>query len=160
LKMPRAHLPMSSAAMPASFLPPMGSVIARLPSRIPLGAHAEVDEVVPVERSQQDSHGQAEPTEYLVGFALGVEVRHLILTHEGGHAIVAERHPLTRVFQAGPDDVLVAGVLGGVGHGGCLGQLLLGREVRPVECNAERPIGALKRLLEALGIVERAMPPS
>lgn len=37
LKMPRAHLPMSSAAMPGSFLSPMGYVIASLPSSPFLG---------------------------------------------------------------------------------------------------------------------------
>ncbi len=37
LKIPYAHLPMSSAAMPGSFLSPIGNVIASLPSGPVLG---------------------------------------------------------------------------------------------------------------------------
>ena len=78
-----------------------------------LRAHAEVNHVVPVERGQQKRRRHAELGEHLVGLALAVEVRDLVLAHERRHAVVAERHPLPRVFERGPDDMLNVGVLRG-----------------------------------------------
>jgi hypothetical protein len=75
-----------------------------------------VDEVVPVERGQQECRRHTEIGEHLVGLALGIELRHLILAHESGHAVIAQWRPLARVFERRPDDVLQAGVLGRMGH--------------------------------------------
>ncbi len=145
---------MSSAAMPGELLVAHGQRDSQLAVGALLRSHAEVDQVVPVERSQQERHRHAEAGEHLVGLSLGVEVRHLVLAHERGHAIVAERHPLARVFERGPDHVLDAGVLRGLGHGGGFGQLLLGREVRPEERDAVRSIGALEGPLQALHVID------
>ena len=128
-------------------------MIASLPSGAFLGAHAEVDEVVPVERSQQKRGGNAEVGEDVVGLALGVKVRHLVFAHEGGHAVVAEGHPLARVFEGGPDDVLQAGVLRRLGHGGGVGQFLLRRKMGPEEGDAEGPVGPFESALQALDVV-------
>src|ERR1035438_3095799 len=69
------------------------------PLRSLLGAHAEVNEVVPIEGRQQERGGNIETGEKVVGFALGVKVRHLVVAHEGGHAVVSERHPLAGIFK-------------------------------------------------------------
>jgi hypothetical protein len=37
----------------------------------------------------------------VVSLALGVQVRHFVFAHEGGHAVVAEGHPLARVLEEG-----------------------------------------------------------
>ena len=145
---------MSSAAMPGSFLSPIGSVMASLPSGAFPGAHAEVDQVVPVERGQQERGRHAELGEQLVGLPLGVEVRHLVLAHQGGHPVVGERHPLAGVLERGPDDVLDAGGLGRLRHVAGLGDLFLGRKVRPEERDAVGAVGARERLLEARLVID------
>jgi hypothetical protein len=52
----------------------------------------------------------------VIGLALGVKVRHLVLALERGHAIVAQRHPLARILERGPDDVPKARLLRRTGH--------------------------------------------
>ncbi len=90
----------------------------------------------------------------MVSLSLGVEVRHLVLALEGGHAVVAQRHPLASVLESRPDDVLEATVLGRLGHRPGLGDLLLRRKVRPEKRQTVCPVGALKRLLQALHVVD------
>jgi hypothetical protein len=113
-----------------------------------------MNQVVPVERRQQEGGRDAEIGEDVIGLPLGVEVRHLVLAHERGHAVVGERHPLTGVFQRRPDHVLKTGVLRRLGHGGRVGELLLRREVLPEEGDAERSPGSGERLLQTLRIAD------
>src|SRR6266542_3155091 len=117
-------------------------------------AHAEVNQIVPVERRQEKRHRQTEIGEQVVGLALAVKVRHLVLVLEGGHAIVAQRHPLARVLESRPDDMLEAGLPGRLGHRAGLGDLLLRREVRPEKRHTVGPVSARKRLLQALRVVD------
>ena len=93
-----------------------------------LGAHPEVDEILPVERCQQERGRYAKLSKDMIGFALGIKVWHLVLTHEGWHAIVAERDPLACVFEGGPDDMIHAGMLRCLCHGARLRKLLLRRQ--------------------------------
>ena len=66
--------------------------------------------VVPVKCSQQERRGHAYVSKQLIGLALGVEVRHLVIAHESRHAVIVERHPPARILERGPDDVLEAGL--------------------------------------------------
>ena len=69
-----------------------------------------------------------------------------------------ERHPLARVLEGRPDDVLHARVLRRLRHGRGLGQLLLGREVVPEEGDAEGAVGAVEGALEARPRRRRSPP--
>jgi len=91
-----------------------------------LGAHAEIDKILPVERGKQECGRHGKFGEHLISLALGIQVRNLVVAHEGWHARVAERYPLTRVFEGGPNDVFEAIVLRCRGHGLGLGEFLLG----------------------------------
>ena len=62
----------------------------------------------------------------MVGLALGIKVRHLVLAHERWHPIVVEVHPLARVFECGPNNVLQTGVLRRMSHRCSLRQFSLG----------------------------------
>jgi hypothetical protein len=57
-------------------------------------AHPKVDEVVPIERGQQQGGGYTRFHEVPVGFTLRVEVRHLVFAVECRHAVIAQGHPL------------------------------------------------------------------
>ena len=138
---------------PREFLVAHGKRDRQLPIRSLLGAHAEVDEVVPVERSQQEGGGNGKVGEDMVCFALGIEMRHLVLAHQGGHAVVTERNPPTGVFEGRPDNMLQAGVFRRLGHGGGIGQFLLGRKMGPEEGDAIGPVSSLERALQALDVV-------
>src|SRR4029450_2925760 len=50
--------------------------------RSSFGAHPEVDEVLPVKRSQQERRGHAKVSEHMIGLALGIEVRNLVISQE------------------------------------------------------------------------------
>ena len=78
------------------------------PVRFALGSHSEIDQVVPVERGAKERGGNAGCGELRVRFALGVEVRHLVLAHQRRHAIVAQRNRVATVFEGGPDHMLHA----------------------------------------------------
>ena len=140
---------MSSAAMPGSFLSPMGSVSASLPSGPRFGPDAEVDEVLPVERGQQERGRHAELREHARSASpLASKCGTLYLPIERRHAVVGERHPLARVLERGPDHVLHAGLLRRLRHGcAASAELLLGREVLPEVGDAERAVGAFERPL-------------
>src|SRR5437867_10509286 len=103
----------------------------QLAVRSPLGARAEVDQVVPVEGCKQERGRYAEVAEDLVRFALGIKVRYLVLAQQGGHPVVLERHPLARVFEGRPNHVLELGGLRRSRHVASLGKLPLGRQVLP-----------------------------
>ena len=62
-----------------------------------LGPHAEVDEVVPVERRQQERRRHAGLAEERVGLALGVEVRHLVLAHAASACASSSSGTIRRV---------------------------------------------------------------
>ncbi len=131
--------------MPGRGLVPIGNAKYSLPSGPVLRAHAEVDQVVPVERRQQARGRHARPTEVVVRFALHVEVRHLVLAHERRHARVVELDEASRVFERGPDHVLHPRLLRGVGHRMGFGPFLVRRKVVPEERHAIRAIGAVER---------------
>lgn len=65
----------------------------------------------------------------MIDFAHSIEAGYFVLSHNRGHAVIEERHPLATVFQRRPDDVPYAFGLGGFGQGAGLGQLLFGREI-------------------------------
>jgi hypothetical protein len=75
-----------------------------------LRPHAEVDQVLPIKRGEQERRRHVEVREEPVRFSLGLKVRHLVLAHQGRHALIGERHPLARVFQSGPDDMPDSGL--------------------------------------------------
>src|SRR5262245_22153374 len=81
------------------------------PALTPFGSHPELDEVLPIEGGEQERGRHTELGEDLVGFSLGVEVRHLVLAHQRRHALVLERYPAPRVLEGGPDHVPHACVL-------------------------------------------------
>ena len=119
-----------------------------------LRTQPEVDEIVPVERGQQDRRRHAGLDEEPVRLALRIKVRDLVTALQRRHPVVRERHPLARVFQRGPDHVLQAGRLRRGGHGFRLRQFLLGRHVVPEEGHAVRTVRPGKGLRQALGIVD------
>src|SRR6266545_301751 len=125
----------------------------QLAIRSPLGARAEVDQVVPVEGCQQERGRYAEVAEDLVGFALGIEVRHLVLAHQRGHPVVVERHPLARVLEGRPDHVLELGGLRRSRQVAGLRQLPLGREMLPEIRDTEGAVGSRERPLNGPGLV-------
>ena len=100
--------------------------------------HAEMNQVVPVERRQQERRGHAGVDEPLIRLALAVEMRNLVLPHDRRHAIVVESHPAPRVFERRPDDVLHAGMLGRGGHRSGLSHLPFRRKMLPVVGDAKR----------------------
>ena len=131
---------MSSTAMPGQLLVAHRKRERELAVGPLLRPHAEVDEVVPVERRQQERRRHAGVGEDVVGVALRVEVRHLVALHQRRHAVVGERHPLARVLERGPDDVRHAARLGGGGHRPRLRHLPLRREVLPEVRDAVRAV--------------------
>ena len=82
---------------------------------------------------------------YVVGFALDVEMRHLVMAHQRRHAGVVELHPAARVLERGPDHVLHARLARSIGHGMRLGALLVRRKVIPEERHAVGAVGPGKR---------------
>jgi len=122
--------------------------------RTSLRPHAEVDKVIPIKRGQQKSDRQAKVGEELVCFALGVKMRHLILVHQGRHAIIAQRHPSTGIFQRRPDDVPEAGALRRPGHRFGLGALFFGREMRPKKGYAICPVSTFKGSFQTLLVID------
>ena len=72
--------------------------------------HAEVDEVLPIERGEQVGGRRRLVGENAIHRALGVEVRHLVLALQRRQPRIVERHPLARVLERRPDDVLDAGL--------------------------------------------------
>ena len=63
-----------------------------------------------------------------VRLALRIEVRNLVLALQRGHAVVAERYPLARVFERRPDDVPQGGSLRCLRHGFCFRHFLSGEK--------------------------------
>jgi hypothetical protein len=117
-----------------------------------LRGETEHVQVVPVERGDEQRCRDAR--EEGIGLGLRVEVRHAILLLQDRHALVVSAHELTRVFESGPNHVLHAGGLGGLGDVPRLRLLLFGGEVLPEVGDAEHAVRAGERLLQALDVVE------
>ncbi len=136
---------MSSAAMPGRGLVAHRQCEVQLAVGTGPGAHAEMDQVVPVERRQQARGRHACPAEVIVRFALHVEVRHLVAAHERRHARIVELDESSRVFERRPDHVLHPRLLRGVGHCMGFGPFPVRRKVIPEERHAIRAVGAVER---------------
>jgi len=89
----------------------------------------------------------------VIALAFAVKVRDFIFAVNGGHAVIAERHPLPRIFECGPDDMLQARSLGRRSHGLHFGDFFLGRKVRPKKRDAIRAVRAVECPLQALDII-------
>src|SRR4051812_46414065 len=57
-----------------------------------LGTQAEVDQVVPIERGQQEGGRHARVAEERVRLRLGVEMRHLVFPQQSWYAVVRKRN--------------------------------------------------------------------
>ena len=139
---------MSSTAMPGSFLSSSGKVMRQLAVGPALRTGAEVDEVVPVERGEQERGRHAELAEDLVGLALGVEVRHLVLAHAASAS--GRRSSGTQLRVSSSVDQITCctpAALAAWAMVAGLGQLLLGREVLPEVGDAEGAVRAGERAL-------------
>lgn len=84
-----------------------------------------MNQIVPVERREQKGRGHAKLRKLSIGLALTVEMRYLILPHQGRHAMIAERNPLACVFQGRPDHMLNTCVLRNLRLAFGLGQFFL-----------------------------------
>ncbi len=115
---------------------------------------AEVDQVVPVERGEEERGGHGRFAEISVGLALGVEVRHLVLAHQRRHALVGERHPSAGVLQRRRDDVLHSRPPRRRRHVARLRLLALGGKVLPEVGDEVGAVRAGERPGEARLIVE------
>jgi hypothetical protein len=100
-----------------------------------------MDQVVPVERRQQERRRHARSAEVLIGLTLDVEVRHLVPAEQRRHARVVELDPAARVLKRRPDHVLHSGDSRGIGERVRLGTLAVRRHVVPEERHA---IGAVR----------------
>ncbi len=118
-----------------------------------LRSHAEVDQVVPVERRVQQRRRDFR-REQRVRLALGIEVRDVVLAHQHRHALAVGGEERPRVLQRGPDHVLHARLRRGVGHRAGLREFLVGREVLPEVRHAEGAPGAVHRALHARRVVQ------
>ena len=144
---------MSSAAMPDSRLSRHRQRDREHAVRPLLRPHAEVDQVVPVERRVQQRRRNPR-REQRVRLALGIEVRNVVLAHQHRHALAVGGEERARVLERRPDHVLHAGLRRRVGHRAGLRQFLLGREVLPEVGHAESAVGAVHRPLHAGRIVQ------
>src|SRR3954471_9037532 len=57
-----------------------------------LWTHAEVNEVFPIEGSDEKGRRHSELSEDRIRFAFGVEVRDLVLLHQRRHPVIGERN--------------------------------------------------------------------
>ena len=73
-------------------------------------AHAQVQQVVPVERGTQKGGGHAEFGEIGIAFGLAVHVRHLVSAGQQRQARVVHRRELAGVFERRPHEVLHPGL--------------------------------------------------
>ena len=118
-----------------------------------LRAHAEMDQVVPVERGVEQGRRHLRREER-VGLALGIEVRHVVLAHQHRHALAVRREERARVLEGRPDHVLHAGLRRAVGHRRRLREFLLRRKVLPEVGHAVGAVGAVHRAPHARGVVQ------